>query len=166
MPEIHKQKSAKKKILIDLDVITVAIWDKKGTQVEIAKKFINKVEAREFYIISPFFLIELALKWKYKELSEDIKEFYVRYSDKFVSDIEFKEKSKELNVNAEGIIRLLEDYDIKQEDSVLVLVTSIFNLDYLITFNRKHLKNKKEIINMVLMENGLRAIKIIGPDEI
>ena len=156
----------KKKILIDLDVVTVAIWDKKGLQVEIANKFINRVEKKEFYVINPFFLIELALKWKHQELREDIKEFYVSYSNKLISDTEFKEKVKELNINAEKIIKLLESYDIKEEDSVLVLVASIFDLDYLVTFNRKHLKNKKEAINRILKENGLKTIKIIGPEEI
>ena len=37
----------------------------------------------------------------------------------------------------------LEKYGVKSEDAFLVLVSSIFGLDYLVTFNRKHLKNKK-----------------------
>lgn len=156
----------KKKILIDLDVVTVAIWDRKGKQVEIANKFIERVEKGDFYIINPFFLIELALKWRHEKLREDIKEFYITYSNKLISDNEFKEKTNELKVNIEKIIKLLENYDIKEEDSVLVVFASIFDLDYLITFNRKHLKNKKQVINKVLKENEFKEIKIIGPEEI
>lgn len=78
---MQKPKQLKKKILIDLDAVTVAIWDKKGKQVEIANKFIERVEKGEFYIINPFFLIELALKWRHEKLREDIKEFYIDYSN-------------------------------------------------------------------------------------
>ena len=54
----------------------------------------------------------------------------------------------------------------KKEDSVLVFVASLFNIDYLITFNRKHLKNNRDKINEVLKKNGLRTIKIVEPNEI
>ncbi|MEK6808932.1 MAG: hypothetical protein AABY14_04555 [Nanoarchaeota archaeon] len=156
----------KKRVLIDLDVVTVAIWDKKGKSVDIANNFINRVKKKEFYVINPFFLIELVLKWRYEQLGVDIKEFYVLYSDKLVSDTEFKDRCKELRINAEYIIKLLENNNIKEEDSVLVLVASIFNIDYLVTFNRKHLRNKKEVITHILKENGIYAVKIIGPEEI
>jgi len=158
--------SEKKKIVVDLDVVTISIWDKKGKQVEIANKFIKRIKNKEFYVINPFFLIELVLKWKHQKLSEDIKEFYINYSDKLISDTEFKEKSKEQNINVGSIIKILESHEIKEEDSVLILSASIFNLDYLITFNRKHLRNKKETINKILKENELKTIKIIGPEEI
>ena len=90
----------------------------------------------------------------------------MRYSDKLVSDTEFKEKSKEMGIDAEKIIKLLERHDVKEEDSVLVLFSSMFGLDCLVTFNRKHLKNKREAINKVLNEHGLKTIEIIGPEEI
>ena len=156
----------KKKIAVDLDVVTVSIWNKTGSQVETARKFIKRVEAGEFYIINPFFLVELALQWKYQELREDIKEFYVRYSEKLVSDTEFKEKSKEMNIDAEKVIKLLERHNVKEEDSVLVLFSSMFSLDCLVTFNRKHLRSKREAINKTLKENGLKTIEIVGPEEI
>ena len=156
----------KKKIAVDLDVVTVSIWNKTGSQVEIAHKFVKRVEAGEFYIINPFFLVELALQWKYQELREDIKEFYVRYSEKLVSDTEFKEKGKEMNIDAEKVIKLLERHNVKEEDSVLVLFSSMFSLDCLVTFNRKHLRSKREAINKTLKENGLKTIEIVGPEEI
>ena len=42
----------------------------------------------------------------------------------------------------------------------------IIDLDYLITFNRVHLKNKEEEINEILSEYGLRTIKITSPEQI
>ena len=166
---MQKPKQLKKKILIDLDAVTVAIWDKKGKQVEIANKFIERVEKGEFYIINPFFLIELALKWRHEKLREDIKEFYINCSNKLISDNEFKEKIKELKLDTQKIIKLLENHYVKEEDSVLVLITSIFDIDYLVTFNRKHLKNKKHIngklhdfhFNLNLLNNAsdIKALK-------
>ena len=56
--------------------------------------------------------------------------------------------------------------NIKPEDAFLVLITSIFDINYLITFNRKHLKNNENKINEVLKRNGLKIIKIVEPNEI
>ena len=56
--------------------------------------------------------------------------------------------------------------DIKDEDGLLIFVASLFKLDYLVTFNRKHLRNRNTKINEILKECGLNEIDIIGPDEI
>lgn len=76
----------KKKILIDLDVVTVSIWDKKGLQVEVANKFIERVKKREFHVITPFFLLELVSKWKHERLKQSIKEFYLNQSHTLLTD--------------------------------------------------------------------------------
>lgn len=39
-------------------------------------------------------------------------------------------------------------------------------IDFLITFNRKHLRNKEEEINKILIKEGLRTVKIVGPEKI
>jgi len=64
------------------------------------------------------------------------------------------------------ILNELKKKNIKEEDALLVLITSIFDIDYLITFNRKHLRGKCDIINEVLKENGLRIIEVVSPEEI
>ena len=55
---------------------------------------------------------------------------------------------------------------VKEEDVVLVVISSIFDIDYLVTFNRKHLKSKEKEINEVLRKNGIKCIKIILPSEL
>ena len=83
-----------------------------------------------------------------------------------LSNEDLDEKIESIGIDDEKIINELRENGIKDEDSLLVLVTSIFNVDYLVTFNRVHLKNKKDIINQVLNKNGLKQIKIIGPEEV
>ena len=156
----------KRKIVIDLDVITVAIWDKKGENVRLAVKFIDRVKDKEFYVMTPFFLLELVSKWRYSQLKDYIEEFYLKFTNKMISNEDLDEKIDSISIDDKKIINELNNQGIKGEDSLLVLITSIFDADYLITFNRIHLKNKKEAINEVLNKNGLKAIKIVGPEEV
>ena len=156
----------KKKIIIDLDVITVALWDTKGKNTELARKFLTRVGKKEFYLGTPFLIIEIVLKWRHELLKNNIKEFFVKNSDRLITDTEIKEKCEELNVNYELILKKLESAGIKSEDAALVLITSLFSFDYLITFNRIHLKNKKEEANKILKEWKLPTIQILGPEEL
>lgn len=156
----------KKKILIDLDVVTVALWDNKGRNVELARKFLARVAKKEFYLGTPFLIIEIVLKWKHEILKNNIKEFFVKNSDRLITDTEIKEKCEELNVDYELILNKLENAGIKREDAALVLVASIFSFDYLVTFNRIHLKNRKEEANKILKEWKLPTIQISGPEEL
>ena len=60
----------------------------------------------------------------------------------------------------------LENAGIKKEDAALVLITSLFSFECLVTFNRIHLKNKKEEANRILKEWKLPTIQILGPEEL
>jgi len=75
-------------------------------------------------------------------------------------------KIENMRVNDEKVLLELEKKNIKDEDALLALITSIFDLDYLVTFNRKHLKGKEKEINEILRQYELRAIRIVYPDEI
>lgn len=154
----------KSKIIIDLDVVTTSIWDKKGENVRLAVEFIDRVKNKEFYVVTPFFLLELVSKWKYSQLKDHIEEFYLKFTDKMLSNEDLDEKIDSMGIDDEKILKELKNKGIKSEDSLLVLVASIFEADYLITFNRVHLKNKRLIINEVLNTNGLKTIRIAGPE--
>ena len=82
----------KKKIIIDLDIVTVSIWDKKGDNPKLATKFVNRVKNKEFYVITPFFLLELVSKWKYSQLKDYIEDFYIKFTDKMLSNDDLDEK--------------------------------------------------------------------------
>ncbi|MEK6907121.1 MAG: hypothetical protein AABW45_01195 [Nanoarchaeota archaeon] len=152
------------KILIDLDVLTVAFW--KGDKKELALKFLSRVKNEEFILVTPFSLVNLILEWNDKLLAEKIKDFYFEYSNHILSNVEILKLTNRKGIGEEKIVNELESLGVKKEDSVLVFVASLFNIDYLITFNRKHLKNNRDKINEVLKKNGLRTIKIVEPNEI
>lgn len=154
------------KLLVDLDVVTVALWEKEDGRKENAIKFINRIKNNEFFVITPFSLLELIAKWKYVSLKDDIEEFYIKQSKQILSNKDVDKKIEFMNIDDIKILKELEKKGVKEEDALLVLITSIFNIDYLVTLNRRHLRNKCNIIKEVLKENGLRIIKIVSPEEI
>ncbi len=157
---------SKKKVLVDLDIITVNLWDNKGENKKIASDFVKKVEKKDFLVITPFSLLETVAKWKYDALKDDIEEFYIKNSYQIISNKDVDEKIEERKINDIKILEDLEKDGVKGEDALLILITSIFEIDYLITFNRKHLRNREADINNILKEEGLNTIKIIGPEMI
>lgn len=153
----------KSAIIIDLDVVTVHLW--KGSQAEEAAEFMEKVEKKHFDVIVPYTLIELAKKWRYTELKEKIVGFYKKNARE-VSTEEIEEKLENYRVSdKEFVIKLLE-CGVKEEDAALVMVASLFNADYLVTFNRKHLKNKEHEIGTILKSFNLPKIRIRSPKEV
>lgn len=152
----------KKKIIVDLDVVTVAEWDSNKN----ALNFTKRVKKGEFDLTTPYILLEHLSNWNHKELASKIEHFYNLYSKVIISAQNMFSKLKEISVDRKSLTGELLSKGVKEEDAVLVLVTSIFEIDYLITFNRKHLKNKEKAINEVLTKNGLKTIKIRLPDEV
>ena len=159
-------KVSKKKILVDLDIITVNLWDSKGKNKKIADEFIRKIKEKKVFMVTPFSLLETVSKWKYIELKDDIEEFYIKNSYKLLSNKDVDKKIESMGIDDIKILKNLERSGIKGEDALLVLIVSIFRIDYLVTFNRKHLRNKEDVINKILKEEGLGIIKIIGPETI
>ncbi|MBI4170474.1 MAG: hypothetical protein HY514_02180 [Candidatus Aenigmarchaeota archaeon] len=154
------------KIIVDLDVVTVSIWDKKGANVKAAVSFTERVKKGEFHVVTPYFLLELVSRWKYSELKDYIEEFYLKNTDEMLTNEDLDKRFASMNIDDKRILTELTNRDIKGEDSLLVLVASAFGVDYLVTFNRVHLHNKKSIINEVLEKNGTRTIEIAGPEEV
>ncbi|MBI2542349.1 hypothetical protein HYV80_06585 [Candidatus Woesearchaeota archaeon] len=155
----------KKKIIVDLDVITVGKWDK-GSYGDMARNLIRRIENKEFQLITPAYLLEHLIKWRNVPLKEKIEEFYLKESTKLLSDEDVDIKIGELGIDDNALLIELKNHNVKEEDAFIVMVASIFDLDCLITFNRVHLKNKKEAINEVLKTNGVRTIHIVGPEEV
>lgn len=152
----------KKNIMIDLDVVTVAEWDKK----EEAILFLNRIKSEEFVLSTPFIILDLVSNWKHKSLKSKIINFYEVYSNRIITVKSYVEKIQEIKLDDKKLSNELLSHNIKEEDIVLIIFTSIFKLEYLVTFNRKHLKDKEKIINEVLKKHGLKPIKIVLPNEI
>lgn len=155
----------KKKMLIDLDVVTVGKWDA-GKYGDVARNLIKRVENKEFKLITPFYMIEHILKWDNIMLRDKIEDFYIKESGEILTNDDVDDKIGELRIDDKKLLEGLKNQGVKEEDAFIVMVTSLFNLDCLVTFNRVHLKNKKEAINEVLKKHGLKAIKIAGPEEV
>ena len=150
-------------MVIDLDVVTVHLW--KGSQAEEAEAFIEKVESRYFKVIVPYTLIELAKKWRYIELKKKVIEFYRKNATE-ISAEDVKEKLEGFRINDKELALSLVARGIKEEDAALVIIASLFKADYLVTFNRKHLRNKERPICEVLNDFSLPEIKIRTPQEL
>ena len=155
----------KNKIIIDLDVVTVGKWDG-GKYGDISRGLITRVANKEFELVTPFYLIEHLIKWKNIQLKERIEEFYLKESTTLLTNEDVDNKIEESGIDDKALLNDLKNHNVKEEDAFIVMVTSIFDLDYLITFNRIHLKNKKEEINEVLHKYGLKTINITGPEEV
>ena len=151
----------KKKILIDLDVLTVAFWDKKEEAIE----FLERAKKGEFVIYTPFAVLDTLSSWKYQKLKDSIKGFYEIYSTRIVSAEEYIEKSSILKKDGKKIADELAKSGIKEEDALLVVISAIFGLDAIVTYNRKHLHKNKEPINKILRRHGLSDVSILLPTE-
>jgi len=147
--------------MIDLDVTTLAFWDKKDEA-----KIIEKVKDNVFILITPYILTEHLSKWNHKKLAEEITKFYEKYSFHIVTAQDILDKTEEIGIEYRKLLFELINIGVKEEDAVLVIVSSIFDVNYLVTFNRKHLKSKEKDINKVLRKNGIRTIKIVEPSEL
>ena len=64
------------------------------------------------------------------------------------------------------LLRELQANGIKEEDAFLVMVSSIFSLDCLATFNRVHLRKNENTINEVLRRYGIQPVRIVGPEQV
>ena len=154
----------KRKIVIDLDVVTVGKWDR-GQHGNNSRKFMVRVKKREFYLITPTLLLELVGKWKHKNLKIQIEEFYLKNSDELVERLKIIENIVSKGIDFEELFIKFINIGIKEEDITLILASSLRDA-ILITFNRIHLKNKEAKINEILSEHGLKTIKITSPEQI
>jgi len=151
-----------KKILTDLDVLTVALWDEKKEAME----FLQRIKSGEFDLYTPYVLLEVVGKWKHEKLRDAIIEFYTIHSSRILSVKEIVERSKEMGVYYDEVLRELMSKGVKEEDAILVFAASTFHLDYLVTYNRVHLRGKETVINEILEFNGMKAIRIVAPTTI
>lgn len=150
-------------MVIDLDVATMAMWDKSHKASE-ANHLLLRVKNKEFDVITPRFLLGLLEKWDYSLLVEEIIDFYEKHT-KILTNKDIGEKINKSGINDKDVLEELRRQDVKDEDALLVLITSVFEANLLVTFNRKHLLSKEKEINEVLRKNGLKTIKIIEPSE-
>ena len=155
-----------KKIVVDLDVVTIGIWKKADERREEALKFMKRIENKEFETVMLSSTLNLVEKWNNIELSTSIKDFYSKNTKHFIDDLEIFNFLHRKGVIASSIIDEFLKKGIKREDIMLILACIAVNADYLVTFNRKHLKNNADTINSILKKNKLYKINVVHPNEI
>src|SRR3989338_1850848 len=132
-----------KRILIDLDVLTNALW--KGENKDAAKKFLDSAREGDIEILTPSTLLNLIFDWENRKLAKSILSFYSENSDILSQKTVLREFGKS-GIDYKKVIECLAKASGKEEDSFLVLVASVFNLE-IKTFNKKHLLNKHDEID-------------------
>lgn len=148
-----------KRILIDLDILTNALW--KGEKREEAKKFLANIVKENVEILTPSTLIHLIFSWEDRKLAGEILSFYSDNSD-ILSQKTILGKFERLGVDYKKIIKELTEVSGKEEDVFLVLVASVFDLE-IVTFNKKHLITKKDRMNQILRHYNLNEVEINEP---
>lgn len=153
------------KVLIDLDVLTRVVWNKK----EEAAEFLSRVKRGEYTCAFPLFLIIYILRnWKYKKLVDrmvsEIDETATEFLRTSVAKKLITEKTKmPLRIFIKRGSRAL---GINRQDFTLVTFASIFQAEYLVTYNRVHLKGRQEEISKYLTKYNLNAPEIVFPSEL
>ena len=156
----------KKRIIVDLDVVTIALWNKSDMRKERATALLKRLEAGDFKVYTPYSLLDAVGNWENEPLKKLIKRFYELNSEDIITAKEYIYALKETGKDDINIRNTLAGAGIKEEDILLIVISSVFSLDFLVTFNRKHLKGNEKMINEVLQKHGFRPIKIAFPNEI
>ena len=156
----------RKKIIIDLDVVTIGIWKKADERRTEALHFMKRAENKEFEVVMLSSTLNLVEKWNNRELSTSIRDFYSKNTDHFIDDLEVSNFLRKRKVSASVIIDEFSKKGIKREDILLILACVAIKADYLVTLNRRHLKNNTKAINQILEKNSLHKIKVVQPNEI
>ena len=160
-----------KKIIVDLDVVTVANYSRKSLandyeRIKYAQRFLNYVsrgvKSGEFWLIALKNFDALLALWKYKEIVIKILDFYHSNSSEFVDTAELITGLVEKGIDYDALMKSFTDRGVKGEDVLIVLVASLKRAA-IITFNKKDLRNRREEINKLLLENGLNGIEIKEP---
>ncbi len=154
----------KKRILVDLDVVTVGSWDK-GENGDLARDLMQRIKNRDFEMVTPSLLLERIAKWENRNVAERVKEFYDKNSGLKLTDNDIRQKIREAGVNDAKLLKGLRMRGIGGQDAFLVLIATLFGLE-MVTFNRKTLRSKEQAIKEVMGNHGINAARIIGPEQL
>ncbi|MBI2971407.1 MAG: hypothetical protein HYY37_03260 [Candidatus Aenigmarchaeota archaeon] len=147
-----------RKILVDVGVLTVAFWGKKGEALLPSRgERVVYPECLENYWLgpadevqgirdmqsacrTPCISLELPEKWEYGKLKGKIKQFYMHCSLPITTPCSIMEESERKQLDVAKITRELLEHDMQGEDAALIVAASAFNLN-LVTFIVDQQKN-------------------------
>jgi predicted nucleic acid-binding protein len=151
-----------KKVLIDLNVYIAAEWDKKKEAIE----FLGKV--RKYNVIPPVLILFYILRnWKYRKLVDKIFNVIDKVTTTYVGTAQTNLKSIQLvNLPLRIFVRRIsKSVGIPLDDARLIAYAALNEAEFLVTYDKKHLKNKEKEIADFLKKYNLLPLKIILPNE-
>lgn len=134
-------------------------FDDKKTR---AMDLIREVKSGKHELYTPFTLMDIINVWRIDYLRNKIKKFFAIYSVEIVSAERINTLANRIGVDLGGLKESFMELGIKEEDSFLIMIASLLNLE-LKTFNKKHLINKQAEINRTLKESNMGGISISEP---
>jgi len=134
-------------------------FDDKKTR---AMDLIREVKAGKRELYTPSTLMDIVTSWKIEYLRKKIKKFFAVYSTEIVSAERINKIASNIGIDANILKDKFVEIGIKEEDSFLVIIASLLDLE-LKTFNKKHLISKRTEINKILKESNLNEISISEP---
>ncbi len=162
-----------KKIIVDLDVVTVAHYPRLGHEFDYNRKqaalaflesIAKAVKSGKVNVVTPKNFYALLGEWQYKELVLKILDFYNSVTSEFVETAELIAELVEKDVDYESVMASLVDRGVKGEDALIIALASLKRA-VIVTYNKKDLRGKLAVINKVLSENALLEVEIKEPSE-
>lgn len=157
------------KVIVDLDVVTIARWyEKRDPRLTSSQKFMKRVERGEFSLEVPDTFLEILRLWDHGELAKRIKSWYEANAKLIIpSGKAIKSIATKTRLNEETLIeKFASEADMKKEDAFLVLIGASSRTAYIVTWNKTHLRDKREKIEQIGKRLGLKIPKIVFPTEI
>ena len=162
-----------KRVIVDLDVVTVANYPRKKSDADYertayAKRFLDYiasgVKAGEFWLIVLKSFDSILALWKHKGMVIKILDFYHSNSSESVGTVELIAEFVEKGMDYDNLLKSFTDRGIKGEDVLIILVASLRDAA-IVTFNRKDLRGRSGEINRLLVASGLNIVEIKEPYE-
>jgi len=148
----------KVKVYLDTSVISALFDERNPERKSLTENFFNQVEDFEPYV-SEMTIVEIE-RTPDKELGNKMKEAVMRFSVLSLTD--------DVEWLAMEYIRYGAVPDSCPEDAYHIAVTVINEIDFLLSWNFKHLvrRRTRDIVKMVNTISGVRQIEIMTPIEI
>jgi hypothetical protein len=158
----------KVKVAFDIDFACVHAWRKKDRRKEDIKKFfdlLRKNKDKFECLVSSHVLDQISV-WRDKKLANDIISLFKSLCKvvDLEENIRYFEKARNVKIK-DFTQNYASEVGIKTEDALAVIVYSLIEVEYFVTFNKKHLRNKYAKLKEIGWKYGIKIPEIMLPSE-
>ncbi|MCS7366558.1 MAG: hypothetical protein NDF52_01620, partial [archaeon YNP-WB-062] len=158
----------KLKIAFDIDVALVHVWkEKKDARREEVEEFFRLISEKKekLSIVIGTHVLNRIRSWKNKKIVERLEKLYSNYEVKNPEELILEFSSKLKKEFKEIVKDFSRKAEIKEEDAATLIAYSLLGIEYFVTLNKKHLRNKYAKIKTIGWEFGLKIPEIMLPNE-